>query len=63
MYHVLYVSNCTPQTESLKSKKELKSFLSSFVKKHGSLDDGGDNWIDHVFKGKKLDLKILVKVK
>lgn len=63
MYYVLYVEKCTPKMEKIPSKKEVKIFLDNFLKKYGSLDDGSDNWIDHIFSGKKLEIEVLFNVK
>lgn len=63
MYHVLYVEGCSPKIQKFKSKSDMNSFFKSFINKYGSLDDKGDNWVDHVFYGKKLNLIQIVKAK
>lgn len=63
MYYVLYVEGCSPRTQIFTTKKEVKVFLNSFIKKYGSLDDQGDNWVDYIFKGKKLDIDLVLKLK
>lgn len=60
-YHIRYVQGCSPQTKSFKTLAQLNKFIKSFIKKHGSLDDRGDNWVDSVFKGKILKVETEVK--
>lgn len=62
MYYVLIVENCEPKTIELNSKSEVNDFLSRFVKKYGSLDDGADNWVDQIFEGKRLEIKTTFEV-
>lgn len=50
-YHVRYIEDCSPKLKSFKTKTELNKFLASFINKHGSLDDKGDNWVEFSFKG------------
>ena len=60
MYYVLFVKDCTPITKKFKNKKKVKKFLNRFIDKYGSLDDQEGNWIDQIFKGKKLNIKEMV---
>lgn len=62
MYYVLVVEACEPKTIELNSKKQVEDFLSEFTEKYGSLNDGSDNWVDQIFEGNKLDIKIVYKV-
>lgn len=56
MYYILYVKGCTPSIKKCKTKAEVIKFLNNFRLKYGALDDGADNWIDHIFKGKKFKI-------
>lgn len=56
-YYVLYILDASPKIEEFNTRKEAESFLVDFNKKYG-LDDGVGNWIDHVFYGKKLGIKL-----
>ena len=62
-YYVHYVESCSPGVKQFKTKKALKEFLMSFIKKYGSLDDGGDNWIEvnKIYYGTpvKLDINLI----
>lgn len=58
MYYVLVVKNSSPSTLEFKNELDVTKYLENFAKKYGSLDDKNSNWIEHVFKGKKLKPKI-----
>lgn len=62
-YWVHYVEGCSPKTKSFKDEKGVQRFIDGFVKKYGSLDDGGDNWVekDKVYYGYKVKLELKVK--
>lgn len=60
-YHIRYVEGCSPQVKSFKTLVQLNKFIKSLIKKHGSIDDRGDNWVDFIFKGKILKVETEVK--
>lgn len=62
-YYVLYVEECSPKIKKFTSKSTMNSFMTSFINKYGSIDDKNDNWIDHVFYGKKMNVAQFVTVK
>lgn len=61
-YYVVYVEGCSSKLKVFKTKVSMNRFFKNFVDKYGSTDDGGDNWIHHVFHGKRLDLLQLVSM-
>lgn len=61
-YYVIFVEDCTPKIEEFNTKKDAEFFLAEFSRKHGSLDDGDANWVDHMFKGKKLNFMATHKI-
>lgn len=62
-YHIRYIEGCTPQTKSFKTLAQLNKFIKSLIKKHGSLDDRGDNWVDFIFKGNPHDWRNMINAK
>ena len=56
-YHIRYIEGCSPQTKSFKTKAALEKFIAGFIKKHGGLDDRGDNWVEFIFRGEILKLE------
>lgn len=61
-YYVLIVESCEPKTLEFNSKMQVEIFLQEFAEKYGSLDDKGDNWVDQIFEGNKLEIKTHFKV-
>lgn len=62
MYYILVVEGCSPETIEKQTQEEVQDFLTQFVLKYGSLDDGEDNWIDQIFEGRKVDFSLEVKL-
>lgn len=62
MYYILVVIDCTPQTIEKETKEEVQDYLTSFVLKYGSLDDGDANWIDQIFEGRKVDFALKIEL-
>lgn len=58
-YYVVYAQNCDLKLKKFNTKKDLLKFLNTFKMNYGSFDDGSDNWIQYIFKGKKCKIKKL----
>lgn len=57
LYYIRYVEGYSLQTKSFKTREALEKFIAKFIKRHGSIDDRGDNWVDFIFKGEMLKLE------
>ena len=62
MYYILVVKDCSPETVERKTEEEVQDYLTSFVLKYGSLDDGDSNWIDQIFEGRKVNFNLEIKL-
>ncbi len=61
-YHLRLVLNCQSKLMSFKSNELRQEYISKFIKKHGSRDDGNDNWIDMEFEGTISEVSKTIKV-
>ncbi len=62
MYYILVVEDSTPNTVEKNTQEEVQDFLTAFVLKHGSLDDGNSNWVDQIFEGRKVNFSLEIKL-
>lgn len=61
-YHLRLVLNCQSKLMSFTSNELRQEYITKFIKKHGSSDDGNDNWIDMEFEGTISEVSKTVKV-
>lgn len=61
-YHLRVVLNNDSKLMSFKSNQLRQKYISKFIKKHGSRDDGDANWIDMEFEGTISEVSKTVKV-
>lgn len=52
-YNVIYVERCTQQLAEFATKELAEKFIQKFSTES---ENNPDNWIDYVFKGRKLNL-------
>ena len=62
-YYLRVVEGCSPKTKKFKNKKGLTKYIKAFIKRHGSIDDNGDNWLDDIYYGKRIEIEVKFMVK
>jgi hypothetical protein len=50
----MYVEECSAHQKEFETELEVFEFIQKFQKKHKTLDDHNDNYINQIFYGKKL---------
>ena len=57
-YYIQYVEGATPIVAEFADKKSAQKFIDDFYARNGTLDDKDSNFIENVFYGEKVDIKV-----